>query len=106
MNSILIDLGFIKIYWYSVMIFIAILIAGYLALREARKWKIAEDFMVNLFFFIIPIAMIGARLYFVAFEWDYYSTHTNEIFKVWEGGLAIHGGIIAGLLWILFYSKK
>lgn len=106
MNAILVDLGFIKIYWYSAIMFVAILIAGYLALRESRKWKIPEDFMINLFFFIIPIAMIGARLYFVAFHWDYYSAHIIDIFKVWEGGLAIHGGILAGLLWILFYSKK
>lgn len=106
MNAILLDLGFIKIYWYSVIMFIAILIAGYLALREAKKWKIPEDFMINLFFFIIPIAMIGARLYFVAFHFDYYGSHVSEIFKVWEGGLAIHGGILAGLLFLLFYSKK
>lgn len=106
MNAILIDLGFIKIYWYSVIMFIAILTGGYLALRESRKWKIPEDFMINLFFFIIPIAMIGARLYFVAFHWDYYSHNLIEILKVWEGGLAIHGGILAGLIWILFYSKK
>lgn len=106
MNGILLDLGFIKIYWYSVMIFIAILIGGTLALRESRKWKISEEFMINLFFFIIPIALIGARLYYVAFEWDYYKLHISEIFKIWEGGLAIHGGILAGLLWILFYSKK
>ncbi len=106
MNAILLDLGFIKIYWYSVIMFIAILLAGSLALKEAKKWKIPEDFMVNLFFFIIPISMIGARLYFVAFHFDYYSQHISEIFKIWEGGLAIHGAIIAGLLFILFYSHK
>ena len=106
MNAVFLDLGVIKIYWYSVMMFIAILVAGTLALKEAKKWQIPEDFMVNLFFFIVPISLIGARLYFVAFNWDYYSQHFIEIFKVWEGGLAIHGGIIAGLLFLLFYSKK
>lgn len=106
MNAILLDLGVIKIYWYSAILFVAILIGGYLALREARKWKISEDFMINLFFFIIPIAIIGARLYFVAFHWDYYSEHLIEIIKIWEGGLAIHGGILFGFIWILIYSKK
>lgn len=106
MNAIILDLGIIKIYWYSVIMFIAILLAGYLALRESKKWNIPEDFMINLFFFIIPIAMIGARLYFVIFHLDYYRNHITEIFKIWEGGLAIHGGIIAGLLFLLYYSKK
>lgn len=106
MNAILLDLGFIQIYWYSFILFIAMLVAGFLALKESKKWNIPEDLMINLFFWIIPISLIGARLYFVAFHLDYYSEHLIEIFKVWEGGLAIHGGILAGLLFILFYSKK
>lgn len=106
MNAVLLDLGIIKIYWYSVIMFFAILIGGTLALKESKKWKIPEDFMVNLFFFIIPIALIGARLYFVAFHFDYYGSHLMDIFKVWEGGLAIHGGIIAGFIFVLFYARK
>ncbi|MCI9233205.1 MAG: prolipoprotein diacylglyceryl transferase [Bacilli bacterium] len=106
MNAVLLDLGVIKIYWYSVIMFFAILIGGSLALKESKKWKIPEDFMVNLFFFIIPIALIGARLYFVAFHWDFYGNHLLDIFKVWEGGLAIHGGIIAGLIFIILYGRK
>lgn len=106
MNAVLLDLGIIKIYWYSVIMFFAILVGGSLALKESKKWKIPEDFMVNLFFFIIPIALIGARLYFVIFHWDYYGSHLIDIFKVWEGGLAIHGGIIAGLIFVIFYAKK
>ena len=106
MRAILLDLGFIKIYWYSAILFVALLAAGGLVLRESRKWKIPEDFIINLFFFTIPISFLGARLYFVAFHWDHYSQNLLDIVKIWEGGLAIHGGILAGLLWILFYSKK
>ncbi len=106
MNAVLLDLGVIKIYWYSVIMFVAILISGTLALKESKKWKIPEDFVVNLFFFIIPIALIGARLYFVAFHWNDYGTHLIDIFKVWEGGLAIHGGIIAGLIFVILYARK
>lgn len=106
MHAVLLDLGVIKIYWYSVFIFLGLLVGGYICLKEARKWKIPEEFMVNLFFFMIPLAIIGARLYFVAFHWDYYGSHLIDIIKIWEGGLAIHGGIIAGFLWTLLYSKK
>ena len=106
MNPIFLDLGIISIYWYSILIFAALLIGGWLALREARKWKIPEDYMINYFFFLVPIVLIGARIYYVIFEWSYYSGNIVEIFKVWEGGLAIHGGIIAGILWTLIYTKK
>jgi phosphatidylglycerol:prolipoprotein diacylglycerol transferase len=106
MGSIFLDLGVIKIYWYSVIMFIAIFIGSGLALREAKKWKIPEEFMINLFFFLIPLAIIGARLYFVTFNWDYYSVNLIDIIKVWEGGLAIHGAIIIGIIWAIYYSKK
>lgn len=106
MDAIFLDLGIIQIYWYSVFIFIALLVGGTLALKEAKKFQIPEDFMINMFFYLVPIAIIGARLYFVLFHLDYYSNNLSDIFKIWEGGLAIHGGVIAGLIWILFYTKK
>lgn len=106
MNPILLDLGVIKIYWYSAMIFLGLLIGGWLILKEAERFNISEDFIVNLFFFTIPIAVIGARIYYVLFNWDYYSVNMSEIFMIWEGGLAIHGGMLFGLLWIIFYTKK
>ena len=106
MDAIFLDLGIIQIYWYSVFIFIALLVGGTLALKEAKKFQIPEDFMINMFFYLLPIAIIGARLYFVLFHLDYYSNNLSDIFKIWEGGLAIHGGVIAGLIWILFYTKK
>lgn len=106
MNPVLFDLGFIKIYWYSVMIFVALLIGGWLVLKEAKRFQISEDFVTNLFFFAVPISILGARLYYVIFNWSYYSVHLSEILKVWEGGLAIHGGLLFGLLWVIFYTKK
>ena len=106
MSGILIDLGFIKIYWYSLFIFIALLVGGSLALREGKKWGIKDDIMINMFFYLIPISIIGARLYYVLFNWSYYSNNTMEIFEIWEGGLAIHGGILFGLIFVLLYCAK
>lgn len=106
MNPILLDLGFVKIYWYSVMIFLGLLIGGWIILKEAKRFGISEDFITNLFFFAIPISVLGARLYYVIFNWEYYSVNLSEILMIWEGGLAIHGGMIFGLLWIIFYTKK
>ena len=106
MNPILFEIGNIKIYWYSITMFLGILIGGQLVLKEAKKHHISENFIYNLFFYIIPISLIGARLYYVIFNWNYYGQNLTDIFKVWEGGLAIHGGIIAGLIFIIFYTKK
>lgn len=106
MSPILLDLGIIKIYWYSIMLLIAFLVGGTIAIKEAGKWKINEDFMINYFFFLIPISLIGARLYFVLFNLSYYKENISEVFRVWEGGMAIHGGIIFGLIWTYIYSKK
>lgn len=106
MNPIFLDLGFIQIYWYSIMILLGIILGGFAIFKESTRFKINKDFILNLFFYTIPIAIIGARIYFVMFHFDYYSKNFIEIFKIWEGGLAIHGAIIAGLIFIIYYCRK
>ena len=106
MNPILIDLGYLQIYWYSVFVFLGMLVGGTVMFKEARKFDIPENFITNLFFWTIPFALLGARLYYVLFNLSYYLQNPLDILKVWEGGLAIHGGIIAGLIFILYYCKK
>lgn len=106
MNPIFLEIGSIQIYWYSIFILIAFVIGGYLAFKEAKRFNISNEFMTNLFFYMIPIVLIGARLYYVVFNLDYYLANPIDILKVWEGGLAIHGGLIAGLLFLIFYTRK
>lgn len=106
MNPIFLEIGSIQIYWYSIFILIAFVIGGYLAFKEAKRFNISNEFMTNLFFYMIPIVLIGARLHYVVFNLDYYLANPIDILKVWEGGLAIHGGLIAGLLFLIFYTHK
>ena len=106
MNPILLDLGFIQIYWYSVMILLGLLLGSFLIIKESKRFNIQKEYIINLIFYAMIFAIIGARLYYVLFNFDYYSKNLLDIFKIWEGGLAIHGGIISGLLFILFYTKK
>ena len=101
-----IDLGFISIHYYSLFIFLAVIVGGGLVIKEAKKFGFDEDFIVNLLFMAILIGIVGARLYFVLFNLDYYSLHPLEIFAIWNGGLAIHGGIIFTLIFIVIYLKK
>lgn len=95
-----------SIKWYSILILVGALIGIAIAIKEAKKFGIPKDYMINLFFYIMIFGIIGARLYYVAFNWDYYSINLSSIYKIWEGGLAIHGGILVGILFVLFYSKK
>jgi len=106
MSDIFLDLGFFQIKWYSFLICIALILGIFLITKEAKRFKISDDFITNLIFWTVIIGFIGARIYFVIFNWDYYSIHTDEIYKIWEGGIAIHGGIIFGSLFILLYTKK
>lgn len=104
--SNVINLGPISIHLYSIMILIAFLVAITIISHEAKKWNIPEGFILNLSILTLIFGIVGARMYYVAFNWEYYGQNMGDIIKVWEGGLAIHGGIIAGLIVILVYAWK
>lgn len=106
MNRVALDLGFIQIYWYSIFIFLGMLTACILIYREAKRRNINKDFLIDLTFYALIFGIIGARLYYVVFNLSYYLAHPIEIFQIWNGGLAIHGGLFAGLITILLYCKK
>lgn len=106
MNSTLIDFGFFQIKWYSFFLLLAITVAYLLITKEARKKELNDDFINNLLFYGIIIGIIGARVYYVLFNMSYYSKYPEEIIQVWNGGLAIHGGIIATLIFLIIYCKK
>lgn len=106
MDSVALDLGLVQIYWYSIFIFLGIIISCFVIYKEAKKRGIDDEFLVNLTFNTIIIGVIGARLYYVVFNLPYYLQNPIEILQTWNGGLAIHGGLIFGLLFIVYYCKK
>lgn len=106
MNRVALDLGFIQIYWYSICIVVGMLVGMYFVFKEAKRLRVSEDFMTSLIINTILVGIIGARLYYVIFNFDYYSKHILEIFEIWNGGLAIHGGIILGTLYLLYFTKR
>ena len=106
MNPILIQIGNLKIYWYSIMILLGVIIGCYIVIKESKKYNISKEKMSDILFYTIIFGIIGARLYYVIFNLDYYLNNPVDIIKVWEGGLAIHGGIIAGILYLIYYTKK
>ena len=106
MNRIAIDLGFIQIYWYSITMFLGVLFGIIVAYVEIKRKKIDKDLFSNMAFYVILFGFIGARIYYVLFNLDYYLSNPVEIVKVWNGGLAIHGGIIGAVISMYIYCKK
>jgi len=105
MNRVFIDLGIIKIYWYSVMILLGVVVAIYISLKESKNMGL-RDYLENLIFEVLLVGIIGARLYYVIFNFSVYKNDLLSIFKIWEGGLAIYGGIIGGIIAIIYNAKK
>ena len=96
--SKILDLGFTEVRWYGAIIAFGFLLAVLFGGRTAYVWNINLDKMIDVLIFGTIGAIVGARAYYVIFKWDYYSQHLSEIPKIWEGGLAIYGGIIGGIL--------
>lgn len=105
LNPVALSFGGLEIRWYGVIIAAGILVAMALATKEAEK-RTGSDFIVDMMFWTIPIGIIGARIYYVLFELDYYLQNPGEIIQVWNGGIAIYGALIAGILTIYWYTKR
>ena len=96
----------LTIKFYGVIIAFGFILAALFGGRKAYVWKMSLDHMVDVLIYGIIGAVIGARLYYVAFQWDYYKNDLLSIFEIWEGGLAIYGGIIGGIIAAYFVCKK
>lgn len=105
-NPNALDLGFLTIRWYAVIIMAGAMLASYLAQRQANQKGLSKDYIYDLLFYLLPIGILGARIYYVVFKWEDYQSQLHKIFYIWEGGLAIYGGLIAGLGCIYWYARK
>ena len=106
MNPVIINLGIIEIRWYSVLILLGFILGYYLVINKCKQENIDKTLISDLCFYLIIVSILGARIYYCIFEWKYYINNPIDIIKIWEGGLAIHGGVIAGIIFIYFYTKK
>src|SRR5690606_28887937 len=97
--------GPLTVHWYGIILGLGALAGLLLAIREGKRFKITPDFFLDLLLFGIPSAIICARIYYVAFKWDYYRVRPIEILYIWEGGIAIYGAIIGALICGFFYAR-
>src|SRR3954454_22896166 len=105
-DPVAIAFGPLQVHWYGVIIGLAIILALYIAVRETDKRGLDKDVFMDLMLWAIPIAILSARLYYVIFEWNYYSQNPGEIIAIWNGGLAIHGALIGGVITAIVFTKK
>ena len=104
-----IELFGLSIHWYGVLIVTGMALAIVLAMRREEKYGLPRETTLDLALWCLPAAIVGARAYYVAFEWDQFSSGPLwRIFNIREGGLAVYGGVIAGVLtgWICARVKK
>ena len=116
----LLNLGFLEIRWYGFLIAISVLIGIYISKKLAKKRNIDPEYISEILPSLIICSLIGARAYYVIFEWRQYignnfftsfelfnnTIQIPSFFAIWEGGIAIHGALIGGLLSIIFFCKS
>ena len=93
------------IYMYGIVMAAAFLAAVFYASRKAPKLGIKSDDVFSLVLWVLPLAIVGCRIYYVISEWDRYKDNLLDIFKIWEGGIAMYGGTIAGVITVIVWSK-
>lgn len=102
-NPIALQWGPFRVHWYGIIIASAVILALWLSIREGRRLGIPEDDFYDALLWSLPIAVICARTYYVVFQWSYYSHNLSEIIAIWDGGIAIYGALIGGLITILCF---
>jgi len=114
MSPVLVELGPLTIRWYGLMYVVAIVVGIWLTYREVKRKGIVGkrknevlnlDDVLDFVLLAVPLGIVCARLYYVLFQWDYYGRNLLDILKIWQGGLAIHGGIIGGALALFIFVR-
>ncbi len=107
LNRVFLEIGpYITIYWYGALIGVGVLLGYLLATREAVKRGMPKETFADLLLYAIPISIICARIYYVIFRWEQYAANPIKVFYIWEGGIAIHGALIGGVLTAYIFAKK
>ena len=99
------SIGGRNFYWYGVIIAVGFLLAVVYAARRCKQFGITQDQLIDMLICAVPSAIVCARAYYCIFQWELYKTEPIRVLYIWEGGLAIYGGIIGAVLAVLIYTK-
>lgn len=95
-----------RVPWYGVLIASGVLIAVLLCIREEKRLHLRQDTVIDLAFWAIPLGIIGARVYYVIFNWQVFADDPLSVLRIWEGGIAIYGAVIGGLIGVLIFASR
>ncbi|WP_128896131.1 prolipoprotein diacylglyceryl transferase [Longirhabdus pacifica] len=104
-DPVLFKIGPISATWYGLILGAAALVGLFLAVREGKRFNIPSDFFMDLLLIGAPSAIVVARLYYVAFEWEHYRDDPLSIIQIWNGGIAIHGALIGAIIAAVIYTR-
>jgi len=99
-------IGSFPVHWYGVIISFSMLIAILIAYHEVKRQHLDPDNLMDIVLLAIPAAVVGARLYYVFVNWDYYGQNPDQIIAIWNGGSAIHGGVFLAVVVSIIYCHK
>jgi phosphatidylglycerol:prolipoprotein diacylglycerol transferase len=105
-NPIALQVGPLTVHWYGLIMALAFSVATFIAYKRTKQEGYDPEHIINMLMIILPSSILGARLYYVLFEWQHYADDWLSAFAIWEGGLAIHGGLIGGTIAGFLYVKK
>ena len=94
------------VYWYGIIIALGVFLAYFYTTRRAKRFGITQDDVLDMFLWAIPIGFVCARIYYCMFYWELYADNPISVLYIWEGGIAIYGGIIGGVITLLVLAKK
>ncbi len=99
------SIGNLDVYWYGILISTGVLLGLLIAMRQARRYEISDELPLAFLFWALPLGLLGARLFYVVFNWSYYSQNPHLIFAFRQGGLAIHGAVLTGILVLAVFCR-
>lgn len=105
-DPIAFSIGAFPVRWYGILIVSGIILGFFVAQREMVKRGFDEDFLTDMLIWAVPLSIVGARIYYVIFEWEYYKNDPGRIIRIDQGGLAIHGALIAAIIVAYIFTKK
>lgn len=104
-DPVLISFGGLSVHWYGVIIAAGMILAVWYASRRAAEFGLTEDHILNLLLVALPFAIVGARTYYCVFNWRLYADNPISVLYIWEGGLAIYGGVIGAFIGAAIYAR-